>query len=80
VTTRREDVIGVLADILGRESAELTDEKRLEQDLIFDDLDYIEVETAFEETFGIEFHDSELEAMNTVGELVALVIEKSSAA
>lgn len=57
---------------------EAPDTAHLITDLGADSLDTVELVMAFEEEFGIEIPDDEMEALGTVGEAIA-VIEKLTA-
>jgi acyl carrier protein len=74
----RERIVSLLADHMRREPSGLTDDKLLIEDLGFDDLDFIDVEMALEDMFDIVFNDGEVLTTATVGELVALVMEKTA--
>lgn len=68
----------ILVEHLGVEIEKITDDAHLYDDLGADSLDAIELTMAFEEEFGIEILDEEMEQSNTFGKIVAL-LEKSNA-
>ncbi len=49
-------------------------------DLAADSLDYIEIAFACEDEFGIELADVDMEEVETVGELIDLIVEKEPVA
>lgn len=57
----------------GIDSAKVTPEARLLQDLDLDSLDTMELTLGMEERFEIEIPDEELEGLTTVADAVALI-------
>jgi acyl carrier protein len=69
-----ERVKAICVETLGLNIAsKIRPEARFREDMGADSLDGVEIVMAIEEEFGVEIHDDAIEAMNTVGELVALV-------
>ena len=56
-------VQNLICENLGCEDAEVTPSARLNEDLGADSLDVVELTMAFEEEFGIEIHDDEVETL-----------------
>lgn len=63
----------IISEHLGHEPGELNDASTLFDDLGADSLDTVELTMAFEEEFGIEIPDEDMEAVKTVGDCIALV-------
>jgi acyl carrier protein len=62
----------ILCDQLGVDEADVTPEKRLDEDLGADSLDTVELIMAFEEVYDIDIdEDDETIACKTVGDIVA---------
>ena len=60
-------------DLCGYPQEQVTEEKDLEKDLIFDTLDLCELAMNLEETFGITIPEDEANAQHTVGDWTRLV-------
>jgi acyl carrier protein len=73
----RESVVNILADHLVLRPSELTDDKQFARDLGFDDLDYIDIALAIEDTFLIQFTGDDVASADTVGALVAVVVVRA---
>ncbi len=71
MTTPREAAIKAIEQQSG--ATEITDEARLVEDLAMDSLDILETVMAVESELDIHIDDDKVEALNTVGEFVALV-------
>jgi acyl carrier protein len=71
---QRSDVQAVVLDIIvemtGIDPERLTVDMRLREDLGLDDLDYVELIMAFEETFGVEIPDDVSERLRVFGWIV----------
>ena len=63
----------VIIDQCGFPQDQVTEEKDLEKDLIFDTLDLVEFAMNLEETFDITIPDDEANAPHTVGDWIRLV-------
>lgn len=66
----------LLVDELGIDRAKITMEATFEEDLEVDSLGVVELLMALEDTFGVTIPDEEAESIGTVGQAVALVMEK----
>lgn len=66
----------VIADQAGRSIEQADDELHLQQDLNLDSLDRYELTMALEDEFGVRITDAEVDPLNTVGQIVALVERK----
>lgn len=71
MTTPREVAIKAIEQQSG--ATEITDEARLVEDLAMDSLDILEAVVAVELKLDIHIDDDKVEALNTVGDFVALV-------
>ena len=63
----------VIIDQCGYPQDQVTEEKDLEKDLIFDTLDLCELAMNLEETFDITIPEDEANAQHTVGDWIRLV-------
>lgn len=73
------EVHRILSEELCREPGEIRPEANLVDDLGADSLDMVEVPMVLEEEFGIRIGDEEVDPVNTVAELTALVQAKVDA-
>ena len=69
----------IIINELGVEPEKVTLEASFVEDLGADSLDTVELVMAFEEEFGIEIPDEDAEKLQTVGDAVNYVKEKSGA-
>ena len=69
----------MVADHLGIEETQVTDESNFIDDLGADSLDTVELVMAFEEEFGSEISDSEAEKILTVGDAIKFIEGNKSA-
>ena len=69
----------IIAEQLGVEESQVTNEKAFVADLGADSLDTVELVMAFEEEFGVEIPDDAAETIVTVGDAVKF-LEKATAA
>jgi acyl carrier protein len=80
-TTVSEDkVFETIADALaelGAERAQITRESSFES-LDVDSLDLVEVGQVIQDQFGVEIKADDMKSVGTVGEIVALVVERAS--
>ena len=77
--TRADEVRAAVADHLGIEPEQLTDQASLSEDLGLDSLAGIELATALEDRFSLRITDDELAAVRTYGDLQRLVLRKVAA-
>lgn len=63
----------IIAEQLGLDVEEVTDEKSLTEDLGADSLDMVDLIMAFEDEFGVKVEDSDLSKINTVKDVIDLV-------
>ena len=68
----------MVADHLGIEESQITDEANFIDDLGADSLDTVELVMAFEEEFGSEISDSEAEKILTVGDAIKFIEGKAA--
>jgi acyl carrier protein len=65
----------IARELLGADPDKVTPETTWD-DLKADSLDRVELAMAFEEEFGIELTDDDIETIHTVGEMIALIERK----
>lgn len=73
-TTIEQRVIRCISRSTGTPVSEITADSRLEGDLNLDSLDRLSVAMDVEDEFGVELPDEALEIVETVRELVALLV------
>ena len=69
---RKEHVRNKIAELLGREPAVVTDEAVL-ADLVHSSFLLVELVIELQEEFGVRFHQSDMHAIATIGQLLDLV-------
>jgi len=72
-----EKVKGIIAEQLGVDPAEVTEEASFIDDLGADSLDTVELVMEFEEEFDITIPDEEAEKIQTVGQAISYIEEHS---
>lgn len=77
-TTLDRSARALIAEHLCVEPERVTDDANLTEDLSADSLDAIELAMKFEERFGIQLSDDEVDGAVTVGDLIKAVTEKLS--
>ncbi len=65
-----DEVVAIIEDQLGVDSAQITKDASFTEDLGADSLDLAELVMAFEEDFDIEISDEAAEQISTVGEAI----------
>jgi len=73
-----EKVTEIIVEQLGVKPEEVTPEASFVDDLGADSLDTVELVMAFEEEFGVEIPDEDAEKIQTVGDAVRYIDEKSN--
>ena len=73
-----ERVKKIVVEHLGVEAAQVKEDAKFIDDLGADSLDNVELVMAFEEEFGIEIPDDAAEHIQTVGDAVKFISEKTS--
>jgi len=68
-----EEILAMLGKQLNKKTAEITNEKRIKEDLGADSLDVVEILMNVEDKYGITVPDDVLMGIKTVGDLVAVV-------
>jgi len=68
-------VKSIIAEQLGVEEAEVTDEASFVDDLGADSLDTVELVMALEEEFGIEIPDEDAEKISSVSDAISYIKE-----
>ena len=76
--TIEEKVKKIIVDQLGVDEVEVTPEAKFIDDLGADSLDTVELVMALEEEFGIEIPDDAAESIQTFGDAVKFITEKSA--
>lgn len=72
-----EKVKKIIAEQLGVDEGEISDESHFIDDLGADSLDTVELVMALEEEFGIEIPDEDAEKIQTVGDVKKYIDEHS---
>ncbi len=72
-----EKVKEIVAQQLGVNEEQVTDEASFKDDLGADSLDIVELVMAFEEEFNVEIPDEDAEKVTTVGQAVSYIESKS---
>jgi len=73
-----EIVIEIVPEQMGVRKSDLTITTRFIEDLGADSLDTVELVMAFEEEFNVEVPDEDAEKLQTVGDVVKYIEEKTS--
>ena len=73
-----EKVKNIIVEQLGVQAEDVKHEASFVDDLGADSLDTVELVMAFEEAFGIEIPDEDAEKIQTVGDAVKYIEEKTS--
>ena len=68
-----EQIRDILAEQLGVDAGEITEESRFQEDLNADSLDLVELIMEMEDRFKVKIPDEEAEKISTVGEAVDYV-------
>jgi len=74
-----EGVREVAANVLGVDPATVVEGARFKDDLDADSLDLVEFVMALEERFDITVPEEDLEGIETVGDAIALLLDKLAA-
>ena len=73
-----DKVKALIADHLGIDESEVTNDKRFEQDLDADSLDVVELTMMFEKEFQINITDDEMKEFVTAGDAIECVTKHLS--
>ena len=73
-----EKVKDIIVEQLGVNPEQVTPQAKFIEDLGADSLDTVELVMAFEEEFNVEVPDEEAEKLQTVGDVVKYIEDKSS--
>src|SRR6266511_3405611 len=73
-----EKVKDIIVEQLGVNPEQVTPQASFIEDLGADSLDVVELVMAFEEEFGVEVPDEDAEKLQTVGDVIKYIEEKSS--
>lgn len=74
-----DKITEIIVEQLGVKAEEVTAEASFVDDLGADSLDTVELVMALEEEFGIEIPDEDAEKIQTVGDAIKYIEEKSAA-
>ena len=72
----KKEIITTIAEQLGVDAAEITEEKSFIDDLNADSLDLTEMIMTLEEKFNIEIPDDQAEKLKTVGNVMSFIQQK----
>ncbi|MFZ5801485.1 MAG: acyl carrier protein [Candidatus Omnitrophota bacterium] len=75
----QDKISEIIVEQLGVKAEEVTPEASFVDDLGADSLDTVELVMALEEEFGIEIPDEDAEKIQTVGDAIRYIEEKSAA-
>ncbi|MDD5217335.1 MAG: acyl carrier protein [Candidatus Omnitrophica bacterium] len=75
----QDKITEIIVEQLGVKPEEVTPEASFVDDLGADSLDTVELVMALEEEFGIEIPDEDAEKIQTVGDAIRYIEEKSAA-
>ncbi len=70
-----QKVRSIIAQQLGADESEITEDAHFIEDLGADSLDTVELVMALEEEFGIEISDEDAEKIQTVGDVIKYIKE-----
>jgi acyl carrier protein len=73
-----QKVTDIIVEQLGVNPEQVTPKASFIEDLGADSLDIVELVMAFEEEFGVEVPDEDAEKLQTVGDVIKYIEEKSS--
>ena len=73
-----ERVIAIVCENLGVNKEQVTRSTSFTEDMGADSLDIVELVMAFEEEFGVEVPDEDAEKLQTVGDVIKYIEDKSS--
>ena len=75
--SKEQEIRNLIIEQLGLEADKVVDSAHLVSDLHIDSLDRVEMIMVIEEKFGIEIPDSEIEKLQTVGDVIKFIKEKT---
>jgi len=73
-----KEVIEIIVEQLGVDSADVTSDKSFVEDLNADSLDLTELIMTFEERFGFEISEEDAEKLKTVGDVITYIEKRKS--
>jgi len=74
------EVIEIIVEQLGVDTADVTQDKSFVEDLNADSLDLTELIMTFEERFGFEISEEEAEKLKKVGDVISYIDKKKNTA
>lgn len=75
----RQALIGLLEEEMGQQYSDVTDDKRLREELGLDSVDVVSIVSQVERRFHIRLSHEELQTLLTVGDVLSLLQAKLSA-
>ena len=78
MSDRLEQVKAVVADKLGAEVGEISEETRFQEDLEADSLDLVELIMALEDEYGIQISDEQAQEIRSIKDAVAFIDQQTS--
>lgn len=72
----KKEIIATVAEQLGLDIAEVSEEKSFIEDLNADSLDLTEMIMTLEEKFNVEIADDQAEKLKTVGDVISFIGQK----
>lgn len=78
--TIRQTIVELMESDIGEKFTDLTDNKRLREELGLDSVDVVSIVSQIERHFRVRLSQQELEKLSTVGNLLDLLVAKLSAA
>jgi acyl carrier protein len=74
----KKEVVATIAEQLGVDIAEVSEEKSFIEDLNADSLDLTEMIMTLEEKFNVEIADEQAEKLKTVGDVISFISSKKA--
>ena len=74
----KKDVVSTIAEQLGVDINDVTEEKSFIEDLNADSLDLTEMIMTLEEKFNVEIADEQAEKLKTVGDVLSFIKQKKA--
>lgn len=72
-----EEIVNIICERFGTEPDEITSQTSLIDDLLLDNIDCLQLIKGVEEKYDLEIPDIDMEKMNTIGDIVRYIEEKT---